>query len=202
MKVGFSLVDSCKLQTHRSGSVCNEAVVCQPPHPKAKQRLHFILSVCVSRRSPDGGSASLFFHLGGKSFKSKINQPISAKHKRLNSSWSKPATFNFLVQSFLTVSWSMQLKSDRTVWISTGETGLTLSLYITAPKDMWCDLEGPQPFTPCEREQAVFPFSSYRTKNTPCVYCSFILTVAIFTYVVLVYIHPSSPDSVGLGCRC
>lgn len=63
MKVGFSLVDSCKLQTHRSGSVCDEAAVCQPLHPKAKQRLHFILSACVARRSPDGGSASLFFHV-------------------------------------------------------------------------------------------------------------------------------------------
>lgn len=76
MKVGFSLVDSCKLQTHRSGSVCDEAAVCQPLHPKAKQRLHFILSVCVARRSPDGGSASLFFHVGGKSFKSKTSRSV------------------------------------------------------------------------------------------------------------------------------
>lgn len=174
MKVGFSLFDSCKLQTHRSGSVYDEAAVCQPPHPKAKQRLHFILSVCVSRRSPDGGSASLFFHLGGKSFKSKTNQPISAKHKRLNRSWTKPATSNFLVQSFLTVSWSMQVKSDRTVWISTGETGLTVSLYITAPKDTLCDLEGPQPLTPCEREKGVFLFQATGWR-THCVF-----TAALF----------------------
>lgn len=160
MKVGFSLVDSCKLQTHRSGSVCDEAAVCQPLHPKAKQRLHFILSVCVARRSPDGGSASLFFHVGGKSFKSKTSQPISAKHKRLNRSWTKPATSNFLMQSFPTVSWSMRVKSDRTVWISTGETGLTVSLYIPAPKDTRCDLEGPQPLTPCEREKAAFLFQA------------------------------------------
>lgn len=52
------------------------------------------------------------------------------------------------------------------------------------------------------KRKSCFSFPSYRAKNTPCVYRSFILTVATFTYVVLVYIHPSSPDSVGLGCRC
>lgn len=36
----------------------------------------------------------------------------------------------------------------------------SVSLYIPAPKDTWCDLEGPQPLTPCEREKAAFLFQA------------------------------------------
>lgn len=199
MKVGFSLVDSCKLQTHRSGSVCDEAAVCQPLHPKAKQRLHFILSACVARRSPDGGSASLFFHVGGKSFKSKTSRSV-----RSTNVWTgrepnlqPPISSCRVSQQFHEAcGWNLTERSELapenlvSLWAFTSLHQRTPGSGRTAAFDtLW-------------KRKSCFSSPSYRTKNTPCVYRSFILTVATFTYVVLVYIHPSSPDSVGLGCRC